>query len=163
MSIVEFSEKLELPKSTVYRFLMYLKKRGYIEKTANNKYELGIKCLYLGLNVMQGMEITLKAKDVMNELTQSTGFTAHLAIQDGNYALYIEKVESSKTSIVHSRIGKRTPMHCTAVGLVLLSAFSEEEFYDYCRQTTFTPLTIHTITEPQKLSDYLEISPRICH
>jgi DNA-binding IclR family transcriptional regulator len=52
---------------------------------------------------------------------QETGQTTHLGILDGNEGVYIEKIEGKLAAIAYSRIGRRLPVHATAIGKVLLA------------------------------------------
>lgn len=119
-----------LHKSTVHRLLATLMSRGYIEKDIDNdNYRLGTKILFLASSVLDRMDIRNVSRPYIRELSEDTKEVVHLSILDGDEAVYIDKVESSKgTSVrMHSQIGKRVPLYCTAVGKVLLSKISDTE------------------------------------
>lgn len=58
--------------------------------------------------------------------------------------VYIDKVEGTRAVILYSRVGRRVPLHCSAVGKVLAAYQREEELqkilhrYEYRRQTPNT-------------------------
>ena len=78
-----------------------------------------------------------------------TGECAHLAIQAQRQALYIDQVESTAALRVESEIGTLSPLHCTALGKVML-AFGE------CRMPDeFRSFTHRTVTDPSTLQAQL--------
>ncbi|MGG1596627.1 IclR family transcriptional regulator, partial [Paenibacillus naphthalenovorans] len=70
--------------------------------------------------------------------------TAHLVILDGKEGVYIDKVEGDKAVIRYSRIGRRIPLHCSAVGKALIAFKSPEQIrsilkgYEYQKHTEKT-------------------------
>ncbi len=84
------------------------------------------------------------------QLMERTGECAHLAILAQGQALYIDQVESPATLRVNVQVGQMAPLHCTALGKILL-AFSNVEF-----PTTLESFTAKTITEPNVLRLHLE-------
>jgi DNA-binding IclR family transcriptional regulator len=81
---------------------------------------------------------------------ERTGECAHLAILAQGKALYIDQVESPATLRVNVQVGKSAPLHCTALGKILL-AFGNGEL-----PATLEPFTPNTITDPDELRLHLE-------
>ena len=63
----------------------------------------------------------------LRELNQQTRETIHLTVRHGLSAVYVEKLDSPEPVRIHSRIGAAVPLHCTAVGKVMLAYMSPEE------------------------------------
>ena len=86
------------------------------------------------------------------------GMTTHLGILDGREGVYIEKIEGKLAAIAYSRIGRRLPVHATAIGKVLVAWLSKEELetllIDYC----FTAYTPATITSAEALRKTLALT-----
>ncbi|MEO8855709.1 MAG: IclR family transcriptional regulator C-terminal domain-containing protein, partial [Burkholderiaceae bacterium] len=57
--------------------------------------------------------------DAIAELHARCKETVHLATLSGDGVVYIDKVECDYPLRLHSSIGKRGPVHCTAVGKVM--------------------------------------------
>ncbi|MBD2870583.1 IclR family transcriptional regulator [Paenibacillus arenilitoris] len=122
LKITEISAKMNLHKSTVHSLLKTLQEYRYIEQNAENgKYRLGLKLLERSGQLTQSMDIRRTAKATLAELSKETGQTAHLVILDGREGVYIDKVEGEKAQIRYSRIGRRIPIHCSAVGKALIA------------------------------------------
>lgn len=128
LKITEISKQMGLSKSTLHSILKTLQLHGYIDQNPENgKYRLGMKLVERGHFVVGTMDIRQKAKSWLTTLSQETGQTTHLGILDGNEGVYIEKIEGKQAAIAYSRIGRRLPVHATAIGKVLLAWLSEEE------------------------------------
>lgn len=56
---------------------------------------------------------------------------------------------------MYSRIGKRAPLHCTAVGKVLVAAFDPERREEIARSLEYPALTGNTITTAEAYLDEL--------
>lgn len=120
LGVSDIARRLTLNKSTVHRILNSITERGYLEKTAEGTYSLGIKFVELSSNKLSGVELTTEAKLYLHELTNKLGQSSHLAILDGSDAVYIDKVEVTKNLRLYSQIGKRIPAYCSALGKSLL-------------------------------------------
>ncbi|MEN0614968.1 IclR family transcriptional regulator [Klebsiella indica] len=146
LKITDISKQMGLSKSTLHSLLKTLQLYGYIDQNPeNDKYRLGMKLVERGNFVVSSIDIRQKAKRWLTELSQRTGQTTHLGILDGREGVYIEKIEGRLAAIAYSRIGRRLPIHATAIGKILIAWLSETELntllegYQY---TSFTPATI---------------------
>ncbi|MCI3919623.1 IclR family transcriptional regulator [Paenibacillus sp. TRM 82003] len=120
MKITEISAATQLHKSTVHSLLKTLQLHGYIEQEQESgRYRLGLKLLERGQTLLQGLDIRHAARPHLQQLSERTGQTAHLVVMDGAEGVYIDKVEGKKAIIRYSRIGRRIPLHSSAVGKVL--------------------------------------------
>lgn len=148
LKITDISKLMGLSKSTLHSLLKTLQLHGYIDQNPENgKYRLGMKLVERGHFVVGSMDIRQKAKGWLTDLSRRTGQTTHLGILDGREGVYIEKIEGKLAAIAYSRIGRRLPVHATAIGKVLIAWLGEPELnallegYQY---TTFTPSTLAT-------------------
>ncbi|MBP1153341.1 MULTISPECIES: IclR family transcriptional regulator [unclassified Paenibacillus] len=122
LKITEISDRMVLHKSTVHSLLKTLQVHRYIEQNPENgKYRLGMKLLERGTIVMHNLDIRNVVRKHLIQLSSSSGQTTNLVILDGKEGVYIDKVEGPKAIIRYSRIGKRIPIHCSAVGKVLVA------------------------------------------
>ena len=146
LKITDISKLMGLSKSTLHSLLKTLQLHGYIDQNPENgKYRLGMKLVERGHFVVGSIDIRQKAKGWLTELSRQTGQTTHLGILDGREGVYIEKIEGKLAAIAYSRIGRRLPVHATAIGKVLIAWLGEPvlnallEGYQY---TTYTPSTL---------------------
>ena len=88
---------------------------------------------------------------LVDELNQ----TAHLAIREGNEALYIDKVEGPKTLQMCSRVGMRIPHIASRSGENSSGLFLEEDVDRYLKEVELIPRTPNTIVSPAQLKEEL--------
>ena len=132
--VTELSAELHLAKSTVYRLLQTLVGRGYaVQDSASGRYQLGLKFLELGVLVSNRLSIRRIARPILQRLMESTNETVHLGLLEGHEVVYADKIECSQTIRMYSRVGRRSPLHCTALGKALLAHQPESTVRDLLR------------------------------
>ena len=157
MNMTEISEKLGLYPSTIHRILDTLKYWGYVEQNTNTqKYQLGLKLLELGMAKLHQIDLVREVTPYLKELVKQCNETVHLGVLEEGEVLYLAKEESSQTIRMISYIGKRAPLHCTALGKVLLAYMSEEERKKILEEKELPRLTKNTITDKGELEKELD-------
>ncbi|WP_018932326.1 IclR family transcriptional regulator [Gracilibacillus lacisalsi] len=155
MKITEISKKLELNKSTTHSLLKTLKEHDYIKQDADSgKYSLGLKLLERGQFMLNSLDIREIARKYLIDLSVTTGQTTHLVILEGMYGVYIDKVEG-ESAVVYSRIGKRVPIHSSAVGKSLMAFRQPKDIEELLQHYDFFAQTTNTITDKQVFIDEL--------
>lgn len=120
--ISELSMRLAMPKATIYRFLQTMKTLGYVRQEADSeRYGLTMRMYELGTKALQYPDLVEIAKQHMQQLSDSTGETVHLGMLIDSEIIYVHKVDSRHMLGMYSRVGRRAPLHCTAIGKVLLA------------------------------------------
>jgi DNA-binding IclR family transcriptional regulator len=156
LGVTEIGNRISLHKSTVHRILHTLCHRGYVERVRDNeRYQLGIKIVELGIRFFNDLEIRKVASPVLNDLAKLLDEVVNLVLPDEGEVVYIDKAESSHVVSMHSKVGRRAPMHCTAVGKALLSTLPEEEVRHILEIKGMTRYTPNTIVDPDALMVYL--------
>jgi len=157
LKITDISNRIGLHKSTVHSLLKTLQAHGYIEQNPENgKYKLGLKLVERGNLVLNSLDIRTVAKRHLLDLSHQTGLTVHLVILDGKEGVYIDKVEGTSGVVMYSRIGRRVPIHSSAVGKVLVAFQSQEVIRDILDGYEFVPHTPNTITNERDFLMELE-------
>lgn len=156
LGVTEIGNRIGLHKSTVHRILQTLCYRGYVEKEKDReRYRLGIKIVELGIRFFNDLEIRKVAANFLAVLAKSFDEVVHLVLPDDGEVVYIDKRESSQLVSLHSKVGRRAPMHCTAVGKAILSTLAEEEVRHILKTKGMPGFTHKTITDPDKLMKQL--------
>jgi len=157
VGIAELSKRVGLHVSTTHRLLATLVARGYARQNPENgRYALGAKALHLAESYLGQLDLRSIARPTLEWLSQETGETANLVILDGREALYLDKAESPQSLRIFSRIGRRAPLHCTAVGKVLLAGRSKAEVNSLLGRGPLERLTRNTITSVSQVRRELE-------
>lgn len=147
LKITDISARMNLHKSTVHSLLKTLQKFHYIDQNMENgKYRLGMKLFERGNFVIQNLDMRAVAKNHLTELSMKTGNTIHLVILDGKEGVYIDKVEGSSATVLYSRIGRRIPIHCSAVGKALVAFKNQTELAAILTDYEYGSNTPNTIT-----------------
>ncbi|WP_341877932.1 IclR family transcriptional regulator [Defluviitalea saccharophila] len=158
LGLAELSMKLDLHKSTVHRLLSTLIIKGYVEQDAiTNKYKITLKLFELGSKRIANMDILEIAKPYLKELMEKTNEVVHLVIRENTDIIYIDKVESETTIRMHSRIGRRSPMYCTAVGKAMMAWLHEKEVEDIWNKSDIQQYTAFTITNLEDMKTELNL------
>jgi DNA-binding IclR family transcriptional regulator len=140
-----------LPVSTVHRFLVNLEGAGYLNCDASGTYHLGLACFAIGQAALSQLDIRRLSLPYLLELNQHTRETIHLTVRHGLTAVYVEKIDSPEQLRIHSRIGAAVPLHCTAVGKVMLAYMPEPEQGKVLRQLDLKRMTTNTVGSLQEL------------
>lgn len=129
--ISDLSVRLAMPKATVYRFLQTMMTLGYVrQEKESERYGLGMKMFELGAKALQYPDLVDLAKNHMQMIADITGETVHLGTLIDSEIIYIHKVDSRHALGMYSRVGRRAPLHCTAIGKVLM-AWEDPERRDH--------------------------------
>jgi DNA-binding IclR family transcriptional regulator len=149
-NISELSRKLGIPKSTTHVIVVALRRLGYLTLDERKReYSLGLKVHGLGRGIMKSFSLPEQALAPMKWLSEVTRCTSQLAILADDQAMYIQKVEGPALIQFDSYIGKRTNLHCTGVGKILLAYAAEPEHL--LNRKSFARYTKRTITSPAAL------------
>lgn len=156
-TLSEISKVTKINKSTLYRILNTFKENGYvIQNEQDSKYRLGYKFLEYG-SVAADLDVRNIANPYMQSLSKQTGEITHLVIRDGDYGVYIDKVDSFISGNIRmiSSVGRRTHLHCTSVGKVLLSELEFEKVEQIISAVGMPKKTKATITNSADLFEEL--------
>ncbi len=145
-----------LPVSTVHRFLVNLESAGFLNCSGTGSYHLGVACFSIGQAALSQLDIRRLSLPYLQELNQNTRETIHLTVRHGLSAVYVDKLDSPEPLRIYSRIGAAVPMHCTAVGKVMLAYMPAEELAAILPQLEFKRLTANSIGNLQELQTHLQ-------
>ncbi|EEL45017.1 Transcriptional regulator (IclR family) [Bacillus cereus Rock3-42] len=99
----------------------------------------------------------------MKELRDNLGQAVNLIIQDGNDAIYVEKMEGVQPVRVYTAVGRRAPLYAGACPRILLSYFTEEEKQKYVEETDFKQFADGTIVDKKQLLEVLQMAKKEGH
>lgn len=120
VGLSDLSMRAGLPKSTVSRLVSGLVRQRYLEREGKLIY-LGLRLFELGHLADMPRKLRHAALPVMADLRTTTGETVHLAIREGEHMVLIAVMKGGASSTSTSRIGRRVPVHATALGKAVLA------------------------------------------
>jgi DNA-binding IclR family transcriptional regulator len=145
MSLTELSKALGLGKSSVYRLLVTLVRRGYVDRDPqSDRYQLTYRLFALGSKTAERLGLRDVAQPTMHRLASRTGETVNLGVLDGFRTVSLYLVESAHPLRIHMRIGG-VSAHATSTGKILLAALSPEELARRLAGHRLTSLTARTV------------------
>ncbi len=133
LGVSELSRRLGLHKNNVFRLLATLELGGYVEQSAaTDRYRLGVRCLELGRAYARSHSLVERARPVLARLVAELGETAHLGVLRDFEVVHLDGIQPPRLLVTASRVGQRLPVHCSALGKVLIACAeaSIQETYD---------------------------------
>ena len=158
MRLADISEKLDLPASTVLRFVNTLMAYNYVNQDPETmKYRLSMKFCQIGDLVNAQFSIRDTVRPFLVDLAEKCQESACLALEDDMSVIYIDAVDGPDNLLrTMQRIGKVAPLHATGVGKLLLLNYSPEKLDRLIREKGLSALTCKTITTREVLLKELE-------
>ncbi|MGH9630951.1 MAG: IclR family transcriptional regulator [Bryobacteraceae bacterium] len=142
----DIGDRLKLNKSTVHRILRVLERNRFVERDLDNgRYRLGLKLVELGSIALSRFDLNRLARPFIERLVTQTGETAHLGILRQTEVISLVNAEGRHNVRTPSTVGRRSPVHCTSLGKVLLAFQTQPVVDSFLRSYRFTPYTKRTI------------------
>ncbi len=130
MSLTQLAEILDVPKSTLFRILVTLVEQGILrEDTERRRFSLGVKLVEWGTAALERIDIKGISHPHLMELATTTHESYYLAILDHDEVVLIDRVDTAEVWKMVTRLGHRSPIHCTASGQVI-AAYQDEAAWD---------------------------------
>lgn len=156
-SLADIQNDLSLPKSSLYMLLRTLVNLGWVETDATGtRYGIGVRALLVGSSYIDGDEVVAAARPTLDRLSDDTTETIHLARLDGTSVVYLATRTSQHYLRPFTRVGRRLPVHSTALGKALLASHTDEEVRRLLPRR-LEAVTQHTITDREQLVEELAL------
>jgi len=155
LGVTEISNKIKLHKSTTFNIISTLEHCHYLEKNENTgKYRLGIELFRMGTKVRYDLRKIVVP--YLEKLLAEFKETANLVVRDGDYVIYLEKIESPHSMRISTAAGSRLPVNTTAVGKAILSGLPDEELDEIINGIPLVKFTEYTICDQTALLDNIK-------
>lgn len=155
LSGAEVARDLGVHRSTALRLLGTLERHALVERDQRTaKYRLGRRLPQLARVVTGELDLRHVARPVCENLSAASGETVTLDVLDGDEIIPIEQSTGSTSFVSVNWLGRRTPLHCTASGKVIL-AFAPEPIRQRLLARPLEPHTPRSIVEPEELEKQL--------
>lgn len=152
LRVSELSERLDLNKSTVSRILGTLQKEGWVSLNPDSgKYRLGLGLISLAGVALGRLDVRGVSQPYLNDLVIATGETVNVTVLDAGECVNIERARSPQPIRYVGWIGRRTPIHCTAAGKVLLAGMETTAIADALLARPLLAYTDKTIVDRSAL------------
>jgi IclR family KDG regulon transcriptional repressor len=152
----EVARLLNLSRSNAYRLLKTLEDMEYVAKNEESRYFLTFKMFSLGNAVLKRNRLPELVHEYMIRLSNLSQEVVNLGILHQQKVLYIKKIDWQHYLKLDRPVGETDPLHCTALGKVLLSGMGDQELDKFLRTTKLVPFTKKTILNPKVLSKVIQ-------
>ena len=120
--VTDLGAELGVHKSTASRLLATLEAHGLVEQLGERgTYRLGFGLVRLAGASAAQLDLTRLGREACERLAAELDETVNLAVRDGDSAVNISQVHGSASVGVLNWVGRRTPLHATSSGKVLLA------------------------------------------
>jgi len=154
IGVSELGRQLGVHKATASRLAAVLAERGLLERDPlTERYRIGFGLVRLAGAAMSGLDLVRLSRPILETLAERAREASNLGVRSGDDVVYVDQISGSRSIVTVSWVGRRTPMHCTSNGKVLL-AFADDA--DRILAEPFPRFTEHTITDPDVLRHELE-------
>lgn len=151
LSIEEISQLLDMPKSSVYRYVRILCDKGFLEKVGTAHYRLGLTFVALSRAALNSnRDIRLIALPSMKRLAEVVGESVSLMRVFNQQVICIESIEGRQALRVTIEKGRTQPLYAGASSKLLL-AFMDETLWAMIWEQPLSAITSTTITQPDRL------------
>lgn len=128
LNVAQITEKLERSYGELFRMLMVLEQRGYVESQSHSdRYQLSLKMFSLANNYPPVKRITSVAAPILKKLAFTIEQSCHLVTMFDGRGRVIAQQDSPSSRNFGVKLGAEAPLMNTCSGHVLMSFASEEE------------------------------------
>ena len=120
VSLAELVRRTTLHKATVHRLAAELVANRLLDRVEGG-YRLSGGLFELGMRASVERSLLEVAMPFLQDLYERTHETVHLGVREGSEVVYVAKIGGHRQAKAPSRTGGRMPLHCTAIGKVLLA------------------------------------------
>jgi len=156
-SAAQITEALNLPRPTTNRILGNLVKMGLLKRDVRQRQlHEGDRLLKLAVGVVAHAVQRGPRHEILRALAEKISETCNVAMIVGGRVRYIDRVEAQWPLSLRLETGSELPLHCTAVGKLLLGHLPREQRDKYLRTMVLTRYTANTIIDSAALERELD-------
>ena len=155
-SLSDIARSANLPVSTAHRLTAELAEWGFLERTDDRRYRVGMLVTHLGTRVWHEPNLQEHARRILDDLSFASRATVRLGVLEDLAVSYIEK-RPDTPSVMPPFPTLTLPAHATAMGKALL-AFAPPETVDAVVDNGLDRYTPFTLVSPAALRRALAIA-----
>ncbi|MGE4286743.1 MAG: IclR family transcriptional regulator [Phycisphaerae bacterium] len=154
LSALEIEKQVGIARTSAFRILRTLAGAGMVEKRGTRFYG-GAVLMEIGLNAVNKFKLRDIAVPVLQQLTEQTRQTSHLAVPSGHMALILEVCDSTEPVLVASRPGTLADLHCSSNGKIFLACNMLDRLDELYAERPLRRHTANTISDLRMLKNEL--------
>ncbi len=155
-SLTQLVNETGIPKSSLFRILVTLNQHQLVvEDPERQTFTLGMKLVEWGSAVLDRVDLKSVAHPHLVKMAAQTGQSFYLAVLDDYEVILVDRADTPDIWRIVTRLGLRSPVHCTASGLAIIAEVTEEQLDEMVKRKGLTRFTSKTITTKKGLSNKL--------
>lgn len=155
MRLQEIAQSTDMNPSTTLRFVGALEQCGYVHQDPQTqRYCITMKLCVLSSKVLANMNNNVRdlSRSLLRTLSHLFREAACMSIEQNMQVLYTD-VQDGPDQLLRTtqRIGNIAPMHCTGVGKLMLTNYSDAELEHYIEEKGLPRFTSRTLCTREDL------------
>jgi len=160
VGVTELAQRAQLDKATTYRLASKLVELGYLVRDDDGKFRLSLHVLDLGFAYLASLDLRTQALPEMRRLHEYDGAIT-LSVLDDTDIVYVERISpKGLQASMPVGIGARLPVHCTAMGKVILAYLATDRLAALLDRIDYAKWTERTIGSRTEFEADLERTRR---
>ena len=150
MGPTEIAERVDTPRSSVYRLGDALRDAALIEQNPDAHLKLSLRWLRLADAARAGMSEWQGSRKILDELARATRQTVFLTVPRANEAICIDWSRGDAIHVLLLKPGRALPLYAGAAGRITL-AYGQDDPEAYLANAPFEAYTARTLTTAAQL------------
>jgi DNA-binding IclR family transcriptional regulator len=150
LTLAALARRTGLPQATVRRLAIELVAAGALDRARDGMLTVGTRLWQLGTLAPLTEPLRTVALPFMEDLSTALQQHVQLAVLEGYEAVIVERLSTPSAVGLVSQVGGGLPLHCSAVGKVLL-AHGDAALFDDLVERGLDRFTPRTVTDPAQL------------
>jgi len=157
IGLAELSKLVGLHNSTTFHLARTLASLGYLRQDKETKrYRIGRPLFALAASALDEIEMVHVATPVLEDLSRETGESGHFGVRMGDAVVVIARTSGPGAFQLTERVGVVRPVHCTALGKIVLAALRPDQLKRVLERIELKPSTENSITDAAVLLKEIE-------
>jgi len=153
-TLAGLARRTALPQATVRRLVLELVAAGALDRAPDGVLTVGTRLWQLGTLAPLTEPLRTVALPFMEDLYAALHQHVQLAVLEGGEGVIVERLSTPSAVGLTSGVGGGLPLHCSAVGKVLL-AHGDGGLFDELVKRGLERFTPWTVTDPGRLREEL--------
>ncbi|HEY4134660.1 MAG TPA: IclR family transcriptional regulator C-terminal domain-containing protein [Alphaproteobacteria bacterium] len=155
LTLTDVARRADLTRAAARRFLLTLKRLGYVKSDDGKYFSLQPQVLNLGYAYLSSIPWWEVAQRYMEEVSAAIEESCSAAVLDGTDIVYVARVATRRIMTMTIGIGSRMPAYATSMGRVLLAHQEPEWLEEFFAKAPFEPITDKTVVQKDALRKLL--------
>ncbi len=152
VNLSDLSKRAELAPSSAYRLLQTLAARGFVEFLERDQlWAIGVEAFRTGMAFQRRNSIASIGRGIMQDLVQTSGETANVAILETAEIVFVAQIESLEPIRAFFRTGERRAAHASGIGKALMAEMPRRAVERIIAAKGLERFTDRTLTDPDRL------------